>query len=345
MPTGMDILRTRPLGRSRVVLPGLGFGGSVIGNLHRPVAEADAIAAVDAAWRAGIRYFDTAPLYGAGLGERRLAQALRPRPRDAFVLSTKVGRLLRPLPPNAPPDPDRLPFEIVHDYGYEGVMRSVEDSLQRLGVTQIDVLLIHDIDRYNHGPEGEEQRFREAMAGGYQALVRLREQGVTKAIGVGVNNWQILVRCSDSGDFDCFLLAGRYSLLEQGALANFLPLCQARGIGVIVGAPFNSGILAHGARPGATYNYLEPPPEVSARVAAMERVAARHGVSLAAAALQFPLGHPAVTAVLPGPRSATQVDRAVAAFREDIPSAFWLELKEEQLIDRAAPTPPGADKL
>ncbi len=302
----------------------LGFGGSQVGNLHRPVPSDAAAQAVTAAWDVGIRYFDTAPLYDLGGGERRLGEALAGYPRDGYVLSTKVGRLV-------------APHGIEHDYSHDGVLRSLEDSLRRLGLTRIDVALIHDIDPYNHGAD-QPRRFREAMEGAYPALDRLRREGVLGAIGVGVNSWRVCQDAAGAADFDCFLLAGRYTLLEQEALA-FLSLCARRGIGVIVGAPYNTGILARGAVAGAQHGYTEPSLQIAERVRRLEAVCARHGVSLGAVALQFPLAHPAVAAVLPGPRSAAQVEASVRWLGETIPGGVWEALKGEGLIDASAPTP------
>ncbi len=315
---------TRRLGRTKVEVTALGFGGSQVGNLHRPVPPDDAARALAAAWDLGIRYFDTAPLYDLGEGERRMGVALRGRPRDGYVLSTKVGRLV-------------TAHGIVHDYSRDGVLRSLEDSLARLGLARIDVALIHDIDPATHGAE-QPRRFREAMAGAYPALDRLRRAGVLGAIGVGVNSWEVCHAAAEAADFDCFLLAGRYTLLEQEALV-LLELCERRGIAVIVGAPYNTGILARGAVPGAQHGYAEPAPAIAERVRAIEAVCARHRVSLGAAALQLPLAHPAVAAVLPGPRSAAQVAASARWLGEAIPADFWRELNALRLLDAAAPTP------
>ncbi len=330
----------RPLGRTPLSLSVLGFGGSSVGNLYQPIGEEDAAAAVAAALAAGIRYFDTAPLYGKGLGERRMGRALGQHSRDDFVLSTKVGVL--PASVDAPAgkkilDPHGLPFRLVFDYGYDSVMRSVEDSLERLGMDRIDVALIHDIDAHTHGEADQKSRFREAMEGAYPALIKMRDEGTVRAVGVGVNDWRVCQECLGAADFDCFLLAGRYTLLDQGALATFLPACQERGIGVIVGAPYNSGILARGATDGATYFDAKPSPQVLEKVRRMDRICAGHGVSLAAAALRFPLGHPAVASVIPGVRSAAHVERNIQLFDETIPADLWRELKDEGLIDGATP--------
>jgi D-threo-aldose 1-dehydrogenase len=305
-------------------LPQLGLGTAALAGLYSDVSAASARATVDAAWSTGIRYFDTAPLYDLGDGERRMGAALRARPRDAYVLSTKVGRLVTPR-------------GIEHDYGGDGVVRSLEESLARLGLARIDVALIHDIDPSNHGAE-QPRRFREAMEGAYPALDRLRRAGVLGAIGVGVNSWEVCQAAAEAAAFDCFLLAGRYTLLEQAALP-LLSLCERRGIGVIVGAPYNTGILARGAVPGAHHGYAEPSPGIAARVRAIEAVCARHRVSLGAAALQFPLAHPAVAAVVPGPRSAAQVAASARWLGEAIPTDFWRELKALGLLEAAAPMP------
>ncbi len=337
----MKPFKLRPLGRTSLSLTALGFGGSRLGNLYGPVSEENAMGAIGTAYDAGGRYFDTAPLYGNGLGEHRMGHALRDRPRGDFVLSTKVGRLLDPLPPGTArvaAGHHRLPFGVRYDYSYDGVMRSMEHSLQRLGMNRVDVVLIHDIDAHNQGG-GQSQRFNEAMGGAYPALERLRDSGAVAAIGVGVNDLQVCAACLESADFDCFLLAGRYTLLEHEALQTFLPACARRGVGVIVGAPYNSGILARGAVEGATYFDGPPPTMVLDKVGRMERTCAVHGVSLAAAALRFPLGHPAVASVLPGVRSAADVRRTIDLFDETIPDDLWLQLKSERLIHAEAPIP------
>ena len=323
----MRAAETRRLGGTSVAPTILGFGGSQIGNLHRPVPLVDAAEAMVAAWDLGIRYFDTAPLYEHGRGEQRMGQALAGHPRGLYVLSTKVGRLVRA-------------HGIEYDYTHDGVLRSIEDSLRRLQLERIDVALIHDIDPYNHGPD-QPLRFRQAMQGAYPALDRLRREGILRAVGVGVNAWRVCQAAVEAADFDCVLLAGRYTLLEQEPLASFLPLCERRQIGVIIGAPFNSGILARGAAPGARYSYAEPSPAITERVRGMEAVCARHGVSLGAAALQFPLAHPAVVSVLPGLRSAAQVETTVRWLDTAIPEAFWTALKREGLLALDSPTPGG----
>lgn len=340
-PPPIDPAETRTLGRTGAQVTRLGFGGAPLGNLFRPIPEADAVATVRAAWSAGVRYFDTAPLYGHGLSERRIGAALHGQPRDAFVLSTKVGRRLVPRPADLEPGDAYVhtpPLAPVFDYTADSARDSLAASMERLGVGQVDVVLIHDIGAVTHGAE-DAARYREAMDGAYRVLHDLRATGAIRAIGVGANEWQVLERCMRDGDFDCFLLAGRYSLLEQTALDSFLPLCASRAIGVIIGGPFNSGILALGAVPGATYNYLPAPPDVLERVGALQRVVAAHGVPLAAAALQFPFHHPAVTAVIPGARAATEVRDNLALLRHPIPPSLWRDLRAEGLLRTDAPTP------
>jgi D-threo-aldose 1-dehydrogenase len=322
------------------LLDRVGFGGAPLGNLFAPIPEPDAVRAVAAAYNAGIRYFDTAPLYGRGLSEWRIGAALRGRPRDSFRISTKVGRLLRPVEGRPKDDAytDVPAFEMEYDYSEDGAFRSLDASLARLGLDRVDTLFIHDIDRWTHG-EAQPARFREAMTGAYRGLRRLRDQGVVSAIGVGVNEWEVCQQAAEAGDFDGFLLAGRYTLLEQAALESFLPLCEKRGLFVVIGGPFNSGILATGAVAGATYNYRPAPPEILARVARIEAICRRHAVPLAAAALQFPLAHPAVRSVIPGARSVEEVRTNLALLRVSIPSALWADLRAAGLLRPDAPTP------
>ncbi|MBV8652306.1 MAG: aldo/keto reductase, partial [Alphaproteobacteria bacterium] len=274
----IDATDLRPLGRTTLRITALGFGGAPLGNLFSELAEGEATSTVAAARRAGLNFFDTAPLYGHGLSEHRIGAALRHVPRESFVLATKIGRLLRPEPrADGGLYRNILPFATEYDYSYDGVLRSVEDSLQRLGLARIDVLHIHDVDIWTHGSEAAmAERFAEVMHGGYRALVRLREEKTVGAIGVGVNEWQACQRFAEQGDFDCFLLAGRYTLLEQEALKSFLPLCEKRQISVIIGGPFNTGILATGAVPGATYNYRPAPEPILDRVRRIEDVCRRH---------------------------------------------------------------------
>jgi len=320
---------TRPLGRSGIELPVLGLGGATIGNLHGPVSAADAAQVLDAAWQHGLRYFDTAPLYGRGLGELRVGQALRARPRDQFVLSTKVGWRFQPLARQAAPA-GSLPFAARCDYSREGTLRSLEDSLLRLGLDRIDIAFVHDVDPYNHG-EAYPERLREVLDGALPTLYELRRQGVVRAVGVGVNDRGVCLDILRATEVDAFLLAGRYTLLDRRASDELLPLCRERGVGVVLGAPFNTGVLAAGSGPAASaarFNHGPVAPDVAARVQAMSRACARHGTSLMAAALNFPLTDPAVAAVLPGPRSAAQLEQIAAAFAEPVPDALWRELAE-----------------
>lgn len=332
---------TRKFGRTDLEVTSFAFGTAPVGNIFREIDDQTSRAMFDHAWDAGVRYFDTAPMYGHGLSELRTSEALRWRNRDDYVLSSKVGRLLRPARRDSidfAPWVNAAPFEMEFDYSYDGTMRSFEDSLQRLALEHIDILFIHDIDVYTRGAEQPEV-FRQAMDGCYKALARLRDEKVVKAIGVGVNEWQVCHEALKQRDFDCFLLAGRYTLLEQDALDEFLPLCEARGAAVVVGGGFNSGILATGAKPGAKYNYAPAPAEIMDRVAKIEAVCAEYGVPLAAAALQFVVAHPAVPAFCAGTRTAQQLDQNLAWFQHPIPAEFWAALKAKGLLREDAPVP------
>lgn len=336
----IDPAATAAVGRTELQVSRLGFGAGPFGNLLQASSEPDLRQATDTALAAGLRYFDTAPFYGHGLSEHRLGETLRGVERSRYVLSTKVGRLLKPNPQATTVGPFAgiLPFDVVYDYSYDAAMRSFEDSLQRLGVASIDIALIHDINRRWQGDKLE-QRYGQAMKGAYKALEKLRREGVVKAIGVGVNDVDILMRCARDGDFDCFMLAGRYTLLDQTSLPELLPECAKRDISILLAGPYNSGILATGAKPGAMFWYSEAPPEIMDRVRRIEAVCARHKVPLAAAALQFPFGHPAMTSVVAGMRSAEEVKQATSWMRVVIPADLWRELRHEKLIDPAAPLP------
>jgi D-threo-aldose 1-dehydrogenase len=339
----MRIGEKRVLGKSGAEVTVMGLGGAPLGNMYQAFPDAQARATIEAAHAAGIRYFDTAPLYGFGLSEHRFGEALRGKPRADYVLSTKVGRLLRPGDPATLEHGQfqgSLPFAQVYDYSYDGVMRSVEDSLQRLGIWRIDVLLVHDLDVWTHRSEAARRaRVEEFMAGGYRAMLELREQGAVRAIGAGVNETAACQDLAERGDFDCFLLAGRYTLLEQAPLDAFLPLCERRNIALIVGGAYNTGILATGATPGAYFQYAPAPPEIMDRVRRIEAVCARHGVRLPTAALHFPLGHPAVATIALGMRSPEEVARNIEVFAPEVPADFWAELKHEGLLRADAPTP------
>lgn len=331
----------RPFGRVDLDVTPFAFGTAPIGNIFREIDEATAAAMVDHAWDAGVRFFDTAPMYGHGLAELRTGQALRWRPRDEFVLATKVGRRLRPARRAAidfAPWVNAAPFEMDFDYSYDGTMRAFEDSLQRLALERIDIAFIHDIDVFTRGAEQPEV-FAEAMDGAWRALERLRSEGAVKAIGVGVNEWEVCLAALEQRDFDCFLLAGRYTLLEQDALDRFLPLCEDRGAAVVVGGGFNSGILATGAKPGAKYNYAPAPAAILEKVAKIEAVCAAHGVPLPAAALQFVVAHPAIPSFCAGTRTVEQLDQNLAWFAHPIPPDFWADLKHRGLLREDAPVP------
>lgn len=325
-------------GKDRPALPPLGYGG---GSLFPVNEERDAENVLAYAYDRGFRYFDTAPLYARGLGEHWFGTALRQRDRDEFVLSTKVGRRLRPKCASPAPN-DGLPFELWYDYSYDGVLRALEDSLQRLGLCRVDIVYIHDVNPRWQGVDYE-RRFEEAMRGAYPALERLRAEGVVRAIGVGVKGADVCLRFARAGDFDFFMLAGGYTLLEHdAALEAFLPHCEQQGIGVVVASPFNSGILATGAVPGATYFYSEASSEIVERTKRLQSVCEEHDVPLGAAALQFTLAHPAVVSAVCGYRTAREVDTNLRWSTLPIPAALWQALKSEGLIPRHAPTPGSA---
>ncbi len=322
--------RTRvALGRTRLRVTRLGLGTAPLGGLYAEVSEADAQGVVEGAYEGGLRFFDTAPLYGHGLAERRTGQVLRSKPRSGFVLSTKVGRLLRPGP-LSPDGPFKgtPPVVPVFDFSYDATLRSVEESLSRLGLDRIDILLIHDPD----------QHYEAARSGAYPALDRLRSEGVVGAIGAGMNQVEMLARFARETDVDCLLVAGRYTLLDQVALTELLPLCQERGIAVIAGGVFNSGILARPTA-GAPYNYEPAAAEIVERAQRIEAVCARFSVPVKAAALQFPLGHPAVACVLTGCRSIGELQENIDLFELELPAGLWSALKTEGLLREPAPVP------
>ena len=337
-----QVAARRRLGRTAVEVTELGFGGASIGELFVRVSERDAQATIAAAWDAGIRYFDTAPWYGRGLSELRTGAGLRDHPRADFALSTKVGRTLRP---SVADDFDGSPWvggcrnDVVFDYSYDGIMRSVEQSRLRLGVTRFDLAVIHDLDRIYFDEATWDAHFRDLTTSGRRALEELRSSGQIGAIGAGINARGLITRFLDAMDLDAFLVAMPYTLLHQEVLEDEFPAAAERGVGFVIGAVFQSGILATGAVEGATYDYAPAPPEVMDRVRRIEAVCGRHGVPLSAAALQFPLGHPAVAAVIPGAFHPDQVTRNVAAFQHRIPADLWAELKHEGLLRDDAPVP------
>jgi len=368
----MEVSARAALGGSRVRVTRMGLGTVPIGGLYEPVSDEEADALVRRAYDVGIRLFDTAPQYGSGLAERRLAHILPQLPRDELIVSTKVGRLVRPIsvpgkvvtvlreavtnrdagrvlaaarhvshaltgrgshpaptvPAKDAPDPRLGP---VFDFSFDGAMRSVEESLERLQLDRVDMLLLHDPDFY----------FKEAMTGAYRAIERLRGEGTVGAIGVGMNQSTMLARFAREADFDCFLVAGRYTLLDQTALGDLLPICEERGSSVIIGGVYNSGILAD-PRPGSHFNYEPATQAWLEKALLIKAVCDRHDVPLKAAAIQFPLGHPAVATILAGSRSVAEVEENAAMLRHPIPDDLWAELRHEGLIGADVPTPGGS---
>jgi D-threo-aldose 1-dehydrogenase len=344
----MTALARREIGRTGLEVSVLGFGGAGIGNLYRELADDDALAAVRESYAAGVRYFDTAPYYGFGLSELRTGAALRgeqPGPRDPLTISTKVGRR---LVPTGPQDASigregyfsPRPFAPVFDYSYESVMQSHAESLERLGVARVDILLCHDIGHLTHGARHPE-RMREFVEGGYRAMVELKRTGQVRAIGLGVNESEICIELLELCELDCILLAGRYTLLEQPALGGLLPLCERRGVSIICGGPFNSGVLAAGSVKAAQthYNYAPPPEHVIERVRQLEACCADFDVPLKAAALQFPLGSACVATVVAGCSSGSESREVVRMFEHPIPATFWRALRERALVHPDAPLP------
>lgn len=324
------------LGRTALRITRMGLGTAPIGNLYDEVNEQEAQSVVESAFERGIRFFDTAPLYGYGLAERRVGFVLSAKPRDSFVLATKVGRLLRA---GQEPDPTQFfegdPFykvspavAPVFDFSYDGVMRSLEESLKRLGLERVDILHIHDPDQHHD----------QAIEGAYRALDKLRAGGVIGAVGAGMNQAEMLARFAQEAEFDCFLLAGRYTLLDQAGLRELLPLCESKCISIIIGGVYNSGLLAD-PRPGARFNYVPASPDIVERARRVSVVCQNHDVSLKAAALRFPFGHPAVATVLVGCRSQAELEENLTAFEADVPAALWHELKAEKLLAEEVPTP------
>jgi D-threo-aldose 1-dehydrogenase len=330
-----DLSRVTRLVRIGVELTPLSFGGAPIGNLYRPTSDEDAAAAVARAWDAGVRYFDTAPHYGLGLSERRLGAALHARPREEYVVSTKVGRVLVPDPSGGrrmDPGGFAVPATArrVWDFSRDGVLRSLESSLGRLGLDRVDLLFLHDPDDH----------WRQALDEALPALAELRDQGVVRAIGAGMNQTAMLTDFVHHADIDLVMLAGRYTLLEQGAIEDLLPLCAERGVGVVAVGVFNSGLLSRPApEPGARYDYAAAAPELVERAGRIAAVCERHGATLPAAALQFPLAHPAVASVGVGCRTADQVARNAELFRAPLAHELWAELVAEGLLRPDVPVP------
>jgi D-threo-aldose 1-dehydrogenase len=333
----------RRLGTTQVTVTRLALGGAPIGGLFSAVDDRDAATTIQRAWDLGIRYFDTAPLYGYGNSERRMGRVLREQPRDEFTLSTKVGRLIRPeaaIPPGSDVDRQLLDgrenafyagtgaVRPVFDFSGDGVRRSIEESLERLGLDRIDIAYIHDPDDH----------WEAAIGGAYPALAQLKDEGVVRSIGAGMNQSAMLSRFAREGDFDVFMLAGRYTLLDQEALVDLLPLCAERGIAVTIGGVMNSGILAD-PRPGSHFDYAPASDALVARARRLAEVCARHDVPLKAAAVQFPLAHPAVASIVAGVRRVDHLDEYPALFQHPIPTDLWDELRTQRLLPADAPTP------
>lgn len=329
----------RVLPRSGLALTVLGMGGAPIGGLFRSVDLGEALAVLGAAWDAGIRYFDTAPYYGYTRSERRFGAFLCEHDPASFRVSTKVGRLMEPAASVAPEEFGfiaPLPFPQRYDYSHDGILRSFEHSQQRLGLARVDLLYVHDIGRYTHGDRHDAHWADLTRGGGFRALLRLRDEGRVGGIGLGVNETAVAGDALNEADLDAVMLAGRYTLLEQGSLP-LLEACRRAGTGVVVAGPFNSGILAG----GTTFDYAAAAPAVARRAAALRAACAAFGVPLPAAALQFPLGHPAVVSCVAGAETAAQLRANVADFERPIPAELWATLARDGLIDGAAPRPPG----
>lgn len=328
----MNPLDTAEIGKTGLEVTRLGVGGAPFGGLFADVAEQRATESIKKGLDLGIKYFDTAPMYGSGKSEIYYSKAMDGVPRDSYVLSSKVGRVLNPV--DKPPTDDDIyvnlpPLEVAFDFSRDGVLRSIEESLQRLKLDRIDILLIHDPDDFH------EQAVKEA----FPALAELRSQGVIKAIGAGMNYWEPLAQFAREADFDCFLLAGRYTLLDQSGMIELMPLCEEKNMSIILGGPYNSGVLASDLSEGTTYFYQNTPPEVLELARKIKAVCDRHNVPLKAAALQFGLAHPTVAATIPGAREASEVEENFKMVEFPIPDDLWAELKHEKLIPENAPTP------
>ena len=328
----MKPLELRQVGTSDIRVTALGLGGAPLGGLFTSVGAENAVSAVQRGYELGVRFFDTAPLYGRGKSERFYGQALSEFDRDSYTLSSKVGRVLNSN--DSASDCDDIyvelpPYDVEFDFSRDGVLRSIEESLERLGLERLDIALIHDPDDH----------WEQAISEAYPTLAELRSQGVVGAIGAGMNQWEMPARFAREGDFDCFLLAGRYTLLDHSGLEELLPLCAEKRVSVILGGPYNSGVLASDLGPETTYFYERTPPDTLETAKRIKAVCDRHDVPLKAAALQFGLAHPAVASTIPGPRTPDEVSENVAMASFDIPSDLWAELKSERLIPDEAPIP------
>jgi len=338
---GGALMETRPVGETGIRLSRIGFGSAPIGDVRRAPSDTESRALLQAVWDAGIRYFDTAPFYGSGLAERRVGDFLRDKPHGDYVLSTKVGRLLMPDRAYAMErfnDGRAMPFRPVFDFSYDGIMKSFEQSLQRLGLESIDILFVHDIGRYSQR-ERHEAAMAQFLGGGLRAMLELRASGAVKAIGAGVNEWEILDELMNHARWDVFLLANRYTLLDQRVLDGFLPRCARERVAIVDGAPLNGGILATGAIPGAHFDYRPPTDEIVARVSSIETICRRHGVPMVRAGLTFPFGHPAITSIIPGPARPVEFADNMTQFHAAVPQALWDDLRAAGLLHKDAPVP------
>ena len=319
-------MKTRTIGRTKLAVTEYSFGTAPLGGLYRACSRETAMATLDAAWDEGLRYFDTAPWYGFGLAERHTGDFLRGKPSSSYALSTKVGRIMVPVPDEKVPDygfVDPLPFDVRYDYTYDGIMRCVDLSHARLGINRIDILYVHDIGVYTHGAERNAVYLRQLLDSGLKALDDLKSSGAISAFGLGVNEVPVCLDVMQHADLDCILLAGRYTLLDRTAVETLLPLCQKKGTSLVVGGVFNSGILATGPVEGAHFDYRPATPNIAARVGAMAGIAAQRDLPLAAPALQFPLEHPAVASVLLGTAKPQSLRRNMALARMDLPKDIY----------------------
>jgi D-threo-aldose 1-dehydrogenase len=339
----MPIESNNRVGATDLFLPRLGFGAAPLGGFRGKIQESEVNEILQAAFDHNVTYFDTSPYYGYGRSELRIGNFLRELPRRSYVLSTKIGRWLEPLNFNSSATDLRqggLPFQPQFDYSAEGTFKSLEQSMMRLGISEIDILYIHDVDVFTHGSEkAADQRYEEVLRGCYPALEKLRSQGIIKAVGIGLNENERSLRFLRDTDIDCILLAGRYTLLEQESLSSLLPECIRKNVSIIIGGPFNSGVLATGLSKNAKYDYGEIPKHIALRVLALQAVCQRFEVSLIAAALQFPLAHPTVVSVIPGAMNKNEQMVNILAMKEKIPKEFWQELKTQRLIREDAPVP------
>ncbi|EJT02880.1 aldo/keto reductase [Rhizobium sp. CCGE 510] len=328
-------MKTRRIGKTKLEVTEISFGAAALGGLYRACPREVAMDTLQAAWDSGIRYFDVAPWYGLGLAERRVGDFLRDQADGSYVLSTKVGRLLRPVPTGTVPDysyVDPLSFDADYDYSYDGIMRSVEFSYARLGLNRIDILYVHDLGGYTHGAAKNAVYQKQFLDSGVKALEELRSSGAISAFGLGVNEVPVCLDVMRHADLDCILMAGRYTLLDRSAVAELLPLCLKKGTSLVVGGVFNSGILATGPVPGAHFDYMPADDDVLAKVGAMEAIAKRHGVPLAAPALQFALREPIVASVLMGTAKPSSLIRNMEILEPRLADEIYAEFEPYTLV-------------